>query len=267
MKCQDSARPLGSRIQLCGATFAYPQNPAKKVIDEITLDINRGEFFAILGRSGCGKTTLLKLLGGLLDPSSGSITIEGLSPTDAKKQRIISFVFQSPALLPWKTVIQNVALPYVVAGASPPWESLLSILDDIGIRDLAKKRPNMLSGGERSRVAIARALSYAPQVLLMDEPFANLDEITRRYLNDALVDLWNLRCCTIVFVTHSITEAMYLADRIAVFDSRSGRFSQIVQIPFANRLPRCRTSTDFAILYEQLMHALDYPVSSKEEVV
>lgn len=186
-----------------------------KVLDRIQIKIQSGEFLSMIGPSGCGKSTLLRLLAGLDAPSSGFISIS----KDAK----ISFVFQEAHLLPWLTVAENIQLPITLARKSLDSKSLESLLDLTSLREFKDFYPNQLSGGMKMRVSLARALIESPDVLLLDEPFAALDEWTRQRLDEDLRKLWALKKFTVIFVTHSIHEATFLSNRAIVFSKRPGR--------------------------------------------
>lgn len=218
----------------------YPtQTGATLALLDCTFHAAAGEFIALVGPSGCGKTTLLRVLGGLLAPSRGTVALGGLAPTQARRTRQISIVFQQPALLPWMQVRDNVDLPLRLAGVPlgkrrAVAERLLAL---VGLAHVATAYPHQLSGGMAQRVALARALSYAPEVLLLDEPFAALDELTRERLNMVLLDLWTNTPATVIFVTHAIEEAALLADRVLVMAANPGRVIAEVVVP----LPRPRT--------------------------
>jgi NitT/TauT family transport system ATP-binding protein len=193
-------------------------------LDPIDLDIGRGEFLSLLGPSGCGKTTLLRIIAGLSEPSEGSRELAlGPGRGDATTARI-GFVFQDPTLMPWSTVLGNVLLPFRLARRLGPEarERAAAELRAVGLAGFERAYPRQLSGGMRMRVSIARALVTDPELLLLDEPFAALDEITRMALNDDLLRLWEGRRATVVFVTHSVFESVYLSTRIAVMTARPG---------------------------------------------
>jgi len=195
-------------------------------LEAIDLDIRRGEFLSLLGPSGCGKTTLLRIIAGLTEPSAG---LRHLSLATSRGGQIpsgrIGFVFQDPTLMPWSTVLDNVLLPFRIAGrvGTAERERATAEIDAVGLAGFEQAYPRQLSGGMRMRVSIARALVTDPDLLLLDEPFAALDEITRMALNDDLLRLWDNHRPTVVFVTHSVFEAVYLSTRIAVMTSRPGR--------------------------------------------
>ncbi|HWL69647.1 MAG TPA: ABC transporter ATP-binding protein [Geminicoccus sp.] len=215
------------------------------VLERVDLAIPEGEFLAILGPSGCGKSTLLRVVADLLPPLAGGITVLGGSPEAARRRRDVAFVFQDATLLPWRTVRQNIELPLQVGPAGlrrPGLASTDELLALVGLLPQADRLPHELSGGQRQRVAIARALVSRPRILLMDEPFGALDEITRDRLNDELAQLWRRMGITILFVTHSVMEAAYLGQRVMVLAAHPGRVREIVDLrPVkgeAGRLPR-----------------------------
>ena len=196
------------------------------VLAGVDLTVAAGEFLSIIGPSGCGKSTLLRVVADLLDPLSGDIQILGKSPSAARRGREVGFVFQDPTLLPWRTVTANIELPRAIGrrrAALAPNGRSAELAKMLGIDELGNRYPRQLSGGQRQRVAIARALLTEPKLLLMDEPFGALDEITRDRLNDELLSLWRRTGTTILFITHSIMEAVYLGQRVLVLGSRPGR--------------------------------------------
>jgi NitT/TauT family transport system ATP-binding protein len=208
-------------------------------LHDVSLRVEAGAFAAIVGPSGCGKSTLLRAVGGLLPPTAGSISVSGTSPEQARQQRMASFVFQQPVLLPWYTAQQNVELPLRLSGVPRPRRREVSsdYLNLVGLSDFAGAYPWQLSGGMQQRVAIARALATEPAVLLMDEPFGALDEITRERLNGELLRIWTQRRTTVLFVTHSLMEAAYLADRVLIFSAQPGRLLDDVATGFARPRP------------------------------
>ncbi|MEE8449911.1 MAG: ABC transporter ATP-binding protein [Thermodesulfobacteriota bacterium] len=201
-----------------------------------TFEVRKTEFLSLVGPSGCGKTTLLNILGGLLPPSRGEIWVEGRKLTEVPDN--IGYVFQDPVLLPWRTVIRNVRLPLDVRGVNGKQaeEKARQALDMVGLWDFRNQYPHELSGGMKQRVAIARALGYEPSILMMDEPFGALDALTREKLNLRLLKIWSKTQKTVVFVTHNISEAVFLSDRVAVFQGHPGTIKTIVEID----LPRPR---------------------------
>ncbi|QBK31187.1 ABC transporter ATP-binding protein [Roseitalea porphyridii] len=208
-------------------------------LSDITLDIQKGEFVSLIGPSGCGKTTLLRVIADLEHPTGGSITVNGLTPHEARLKRAYGYVFQAAALFPWRTISDNVALPLEVMGLSKA-ERNKRVAENLELVDLAgfeKKFPWQLSGGMQQRASIARALAVQPDMLLMDEPFGALDEIVRDHLNVQLLKLWARTNKTIVFVTHSIPEAVYLSTRIVVMSPRPGRIHEIIDCDLGQDRP------------------------------
>ena len=209
------------------------------VLQDVSLDIAHGEFLCLIGPSGCGKSTLLRLVGGLIEPTSGEIRIGGLTPAEARANKAIGFVFQEPSLLPWRTVTDNIRLPLEVNRRNNP-ESVRpasELIRLVGLDSYADYYPSQLSGGMSQRVALARALASGASLLLMDEPFGALDEITRAAMGYELLRIWSAEKKSVVFVTHSISEAVTLSDRVAVMSSGPGRIAEVVEI----NLPRPRT--------------------------
>ena len=210
-----------------------------QALSDIGLSVERGEFVSLIGPSGCGKTTLLRVIADLEQPSSGSILVNGLTPDEARQRRAYGYVFQSSALYPWRTIAKNVALPLEVMGVSSAEraERVRKNLDLVNLTGFDRKFPWQLSGGMQQRASIARALSFDPALLLMDEPFGALDEIVRDHLNEQLLQLWAKTQKTVIFVTHSIPEAVFLSTRIVVMSPRPGRIHDVIK----NTLPAKRT--------------------------
>ncbi len=224
----------------------------------ICLDIHAGEFVTIVGQSGCGKTTLLKILAGLIPCSSGTVSLRG-RPVNGPS-RDIGIVFQDPVLLPWRTVLHNVLLPAQVLRleARASHARAMGLLRLVGLEGFEDKYPHELSGGMRQRVAIARALIHDPSLLLMDEPFGALDAMTREFMNLELLRIWQQSGKTIIFITHSIPEAVFLADRVVVLSARPGRVQEIVSVD----LPRPRdldimASDEFGVYARKVRHLFD----------
>lgn len=208
-------------------------------LHNVSLSIQPGEFVSLIGPSGCGKSTLLRVIGDLIQPSQGQITIKGKSPQQARLDRDYGIVFQAPVLYDWRTVIKNVQLPLeVMKFPRSDWdERAMRMLELVGLTEFRNHYPWQLSGGMQQRVSIARALVFKPSILLMDEPFGALDELTRERLNMELLNIWEKTGTTIVFVTHSIPEAVFLSSRVVVMTPRPGKIEKIVSID----LPRPRT--------------------------
>lgn len=232
-------------------------------VENIALEVNEGEFICLLGPSGCGKTTLLNAISGFVQPTSGTLDVHGKSVDGPGPDR--GMVFQEYGLFPWFTVRQNVEYGPRLKGVSG--EALRTIsqhyLELVQLADFADRYPSQLSGGMRQRVGIARALANQPSILLMDEPFGALDALTRETLQEELVKIWNAERRTCVFVTHSIAEAVYLADRIVIMATRPGRIKDVVANPLPR--PRDRTSDPFFALFRKVDSVLR-EVLSREAV-
>ena len=217
-------------------TYRTLQNENLLALQDVSFDIARGEFVSVVGTSGCGKTTLLKIVAGLIPKSGGEVLIGG-SPVEGPRKDI-GFVFQQPVLLPWRTVLENTLLPIEVMGLPLDQyrERANEILDMVGLTGFADRYPFELSGGMQQRVSITRALVYEPDVLLLDEPFGALDAMTREAMNLELLRIWSKSGKTVLFVTHSISEAIFLSDRVVALTPRPGRLADTVQVD----LPRPR---------------------------
>jgi NitT/TauT family transport system ATP-binding protein len=214
----------------------------------VSLDIRPGEFVSLLGPSGCGKSTLLRLVADILPPTDGTITVAGEAPAIARRRRAFGFVFQDPTLLAWRDAEQNVLLPLeIAADGRTPRERARRLLELVGLSRFGGSYPWQLSGGMRQRVAIARALITEPTILLMDEPFGALDEITREHMNLELLRIWNATRTTILFVTHSSPEAVFLSDRVVVMGTNPGRVKLDLRIELPRpRDPAMKETVEFA---------------------
>ncbi len=230
--------PATIAIDDLSLTFDAADAPVQ-ALSHISLSIAPGEFVSLIGPSGCGKTTLLRVIADLEQPTSGRIAVNGVSPRQARLQRAYGYVFQAPALYPWRTVGRNIALPLEIMGYARDERAarVRAGLDLVSLAGFEHKFPWQLSGGMQQRASIARALSFDPDLLLMDEPFGALDEIVRDKLNEQLLRLWDRTGKTVVFVTHSIPEAVYLSTRVVVMSPRPGRVHDVVSCD----LPRDRT--------------------------
>ena len=207
-----------------------PNDPPLHALSEIDLDIAAGEFVSLIGPSGCGKTTLLRVIADLEPITAGDVQVNGMTPHQARLARAYGYVFQAPALFPWRTVLGNVMLPLQIQGRLKSQCEAIAReqLARVGLTGFERKYPWQLSGGMQQRVSIARALGFEPKLLMMDEPFGALDEITRDGLNEQLQQLWLRERRTVIFVTHSIAEAVYLSTRIVVMSPRPGRILKVI---------------------------------------
>jgi NitT/TauT family transport system ATP-binding protein len=227
-------------------------------LDEIELTVGDGEFVALIGPSGCGKSTILRLIAALEAPSGGEVRVGGQPPRALALAHRLGVAFQDHALLPWLTVEDNVALPFKVAGRPVDRAAIRRLLDTVGLGGFERARVKQLSGGMRQRVSIARALVLDPAVLLLDEPFGALDAVTRRQLNGELQRIWSARRITTLLVTHSVDEALFLADRVVVLSRRPGRIIQEMVSPFARPRDVSMTRSDeFHRLADALTLALE----------
>ena len=242
------------------ASVVYPSADGPvRALHEVDLAIAPAEFVALIGPSGCGKTTLLRVIADLEPISAGEVWVNGSSPHDARLSRAYGYVFQSPVLFPWRTVLANVMLPLQIQGRSrDDCQSVaMEQLARVGLAGFERKYPWQLSGGMQQRVSIARALGFEPRLLMMDEPFGALDEITRDRLNEQLQQLWQREKRTVIFVTHSIAEAVYLATRIVVMTPRPGRILKVLRstLPDQRQLSM-RDSPEFIALAHEVRQAL-----------
>jgi NitT/TauT family transport system ATP-binding protein len=230
----------GPVVRLSGVdkVFSRGGQPVTTALEGIDLTIGRGEFVALIGPSGCGKSTLLRLIGDLVAPTHGEVIVNGKPADRARRDRDYGMVFQAPVLFEWRTVEDNVKLPLEIMGRSADDRAARAreMLELVELGEFAKHYPYQLSGGMQQRVAIARALSFEPAILLMDEPFGALDEMTRERMNSEVLRIWERTGTTIVFVTHSIPEAVFLSSRVVVMSARPGRITDVVTID----LPRPR---------------------------
>jgi NitT/TauT family transport system ATP-binding protein len=237
---------LKAEIVLDGVTKQF--RAGAMALRDVSLEIAKGEFVSLLGPSGCGKSTLLRLVSGLTAPTSGSIAVNGMSPVNARE--LMSFIFQDATLLPWRTVERNVGLGMDLEHAARPArrEKVAKMLELVGLTHVAGLYPRQLSGGMKMRVSIARALVSRPRILLMDEPFAALDEMSRDRLNEELLRLYREQGWTVIFVTHSVAEAVFLSTRVVVLAPHPGRVAHVVPID----LPWPRTAeTRLTAAYEE----------------
>ena len=239
-------------------TFNTADGPVHALKD-IDLEIRKGEFVSFIGPSGCGKTTFLRVAADLEHPTSGDITVNGMSPEEARKRRAYGYVFQAAGLYPWRTIGQNIRLPLEIMGISKAEQKarVRGVLKLVDLQDFEKKFPWQLSGGMQQRASIARALAFDADILLMDEPFGALDEIVRDHLNEQLLELWKETQKTICFVTHSIPEAVYLSTKIIVMSPRPGRVSDIIESTLPRDRPlNIRESSEFIAIAHRVREGL-----------
>jgi NitT/TauT family transport system ATP-binding protein len=252
---------VGASISAVGVSRAFEDGSV--ALDGVSLDVAPGSVAVLVGPSGCGKTTLLRMIAGLDRPTRGTVTVDGGGAGEGGPAAV-AIAFQEPRLLPWRSTVRNVALPLELRGV-PRRERLArarEMLGLVGLADAHRKLPGQLSGGMRMRAAIARALVTRPQVLLLDEPFGALDEITRHVLDDLVLSLRSELSMTVVLVTHSIAEAAYLGDRIFVIAPAPGRIVRTVEPGFSARGPALRASVPYASLMADLLHSLGTAMSS-----
>jgi NitT/TauT family transport system ATP-binding protein len=244
-----SAQDLGLVFQTGDGTV--------EALSKITLDVKAGEFVSFIGPSGCGKTTLLRAIANLETPTSGTLSVNGMSAEQARLARAYGYVFQAPALLPWRKVEDNVGLPLEVMGLDDVAGRVARNLELVNLTGFEKKFPWQLSGGMQQRVSIARALAFDPHLLLMDEPFGALDEIVRDKLNQQLLELWARTRKTIVFVTHSIPEAVFLSTKIVVMSPRPGRIIDVIDVGLpAKRTLEIRETPEFLKIAHRVREGL-----------
>jgi NitT/TauT family transport system ATP-binding protein len=252
------APPLSVEVEHVSVVYPAKEHTVTALAD-ISLDISEGEFVSLIGPSGCGKTTLLRVIADLEPVSTGMVRVNGLAARQARLARAYGYVFQAPALFPWRTVLANVCLPLEIHGleSAKAKEVAMAHLERVGLAGFEGKYPWQLSGGMQQRVSIARALGFEPKLLMMDEPFGALDEITRDRLNEQLLRLWERERRTVVFVTHSIPEAVFLSSRIVVMSPRPGRIVEVIEsgLP-SDRTLDIRDTPEFAAIAHRVRVAL-----------
>ncbi len=237
MNTENTTQPVIEARQL-DLTFQTNDGPVHALKD-VNLSIGKGEFVSFIGPSGCGKTTFLRCIAALETPTGGSLTVNGMTPDEARRKRAYGYVFQAAGLYPWRTIAKNIKLPLEIMGysAAEQEERVNKVLELVDLEGFGGKFPWQLSGGMQQRASIARALAFDADILLMDEPFGALDEIVRDHLNEQLLDLWARTEKTIGFVTHSIPEAVYLSTKIVVMSPRPGRITDVIDSPLPKERP------------------------------
>ncbi|PJE30870.1 ABC transporter ATP-binding protein [Pseudooceanicola antarcticus] len=239
-------------------TFQTNDGPVQALRD-VNLQISKGDFVSFIGPSGCGKTTFLRCIAALEEPTGGSLSVNGMSPEEARKARAYGYVFQAAGLYPWRTIAGNIKLPLEIMGFSKAEqaEKVEKVLELVDLAGFGKKFPWQLSGGMQQRASIARALAFDADILLMDEPFGALDEIVRDHLNEELLKLWARTEKTIGFVTHSIPEAVYLSTKIVVMSPRPGRITDVIESPLPKERPLdIRDSPEFLEIAHRVREGL-----------
>jgi NitT/TauT family transport system ATP-binding protein len=246
------------RIERARKVFELGGGRQVEALAEVTVEARPGEFIAIIGPSGCGKSTILRLIGSLEAPNAGAVSIGGRPPSELARAHKLGVAFQDHALLPWLSVSQNIALPFQVAGRRPDASRIDAMIRLVGLAGFENARPRQLSGGMRQRASIARALILQPEVLLLDEPFAALDAVTRRHMNIELQRIWLESRLTTVLVTHAVDEALFLADRIYVMSGRPGRILRTFDVQFPRpRDPTLMRTSRFHEFYDELAALLE----------
>jgi NitT/TauT family transport system ATP-binding protein len=251
--------PVPPAVELHGVNKTFTLRRGSVVaLQDVDLTIERGEFVSLIGPSGCGKSTLLRIIADLLPPTSGEVSVNGKPARRARLDQDYGIAFQQAGLLDWRTVLANVELPLELHGAGRAQRRARAqeLLELVGLADFANSRPPQLSGGMQQRVAIARALAESPALLLMDEPFGALDEMTRERMQNELVRIAGETGAAVVFVTHSIPEAVFLSHRVVVMSPRPGRISEVVDVPLGSRTDDTREAPAFYAAITQVREAL-----------
>jgi NitT/TauT family transport system ATP-binding protein len=265
-----SSAPSDAAVELAGVGKTFTVRRGSVVaLEDVDLRVGRGEFVSLIGPSGCGKSTLLRVIADLLAPTTGTVTVNGKTARQARLDQDYGIAFQQAGLLDWRTVTANVELPLELHGVDRDKRRAraMELLEMVGLRDFAGHRPPQLSGGMQQRVAIARSLAERPALLLMDEPFGALDEMTREHMQSELTRIAGETSAAVVFVTHSIPEAVFLSERVVVMSARPGRVAEIIDIDLGERTDDAREAPEFYAAITQVREALrGRPVPSQDQL-